>query len=258
MDSNIVSCQLTTPKKVNFARLSRLVIDLFAKIMRDILLSQYPNPQDLQKKIKDINLQQKFKIDMNRILNGDGYEKCDVSLLYSLIRYTCKINPPTVTPRRELTWGGFSIPSRECTELGDELERMRIIRNRIFGHIHNTEVEDNDFQKYFGISLGICQRLNWKFGTKDYVKELKTIETCQMEPNSLAPLTEKVKENIEMNEELRDFVRVQTGKYISLSTHTYLHTHTHTQMKRINIKKISHFRQNDCRNERTAPRNKRT
>lgn len=195
---------------------------------------------------------------MNRILNGDGYEKCDVSLLYSLIRYTCQINPPTVTPRRELTWGGFRIPSRECTELGDELERMRIIRNRIFGHIHNTEVEDNDFQKYFGISLGICQRLNWKFGTKDYVKELKTIETCQMEPNSLAPLTEKVKENIEMNEELRDFVRVQTGKYISLSTHTYLHTHTHTQMKRINVKKISHFRQNDCRNERTAPRNKRT
>lgn len=83
MDSNVVSCQLTTPKKVNFARLSRLVIDLFAKIMRDILLSQYPNPQDLQKKIKDINLQQKFKIDMNRILNGDGYEKCDVSLLYT-------------------------------------------------------------------------------------------------------------------------------------------------------------------------------
>lgn len=230
MASSVVPNQLTTPKKVNFARLSRLVIDLFARIMRDILLSHYPYPEDLQKKIRDTNLEHQFKNDMNTILDGDGYEKCDVSLLYALIRYTCEVKPPTITSKRKTVWGGTQIPSRECTELGDELERMRIIRNKIFGHIHNTEVEDNDSQKYFGISLGICQRLNWKFGTKDYVKELKTIETCQMEPDSLAPLTEKVKENIEMNEELRDFVKIQTGKYIYLSP-SHTHTHTHTDEK---------------------------
>lgn len=180
MASNVVPYQLTTPKKVNFARLSRLVIDLFARILRDILLSHYPHPEDLQKKIRDTHLEHQFKNDMNRILDGDGYEKCDVSLLYTLIRYTCEIKPPTITSKRKKVWGGIDMPSRECTELGDELERMRIIRNRIFGHIHNTEVEDSDFEKHFGISLGICQRLTGKFGTKDYVKELETIKTCRM------------------------------------------------------------------------------
>lgn len=212
MASNVVPYQLTTPKKVNFARLSRIVIDLFARILRDILLSHYPHPEDLQKKIRDTHLEHKFKNDMNRILDGGGYEKCDVSLLYALIRYTCEVKPPTITCKRKTVWGGNHLPPRECTELGDELERMRIIRNRIFGHIHNTEVEDSDFEKHFGISLGICQRLTGKFGTKDYVKELETIKTCRMEADLLVVLTEKVKKDIEMNEELRDYVRTQTDK----------------------------------------------
>lgn len=233
MASSVVPNQLTTPKKVNFARLSRLVIDLFARIMRDILLSHYPYPEDLQKKIRDTNLEHQFKNDMNTILDGDGYEKCDVSLLYALIRYTCEVKPPTITSKRKTVWGGTQIPSRECTELGDELERMRIIRNKIFGHIHNTEVEDGLFEKHFSISLGICQRLTGKFGTKDYVKELETIKTCRMEADFLVLLTERVKMYIEMSEELRDYVRTHTGiKSLSL-----FHTHTHTQGGRERKKK---------------------
>lgn len=142
MASNVVLCQLTTPKKVNFARLSRLVIDLFARIMRDILIFYYPRPEDLQQKIKDTNLQQKFKKDRDRILHRDSYEKCDVSLLYALIRYACEITPPTITNRRKMEWGGDCIPSRDCTTLGDEIERIRIMRNKVLGHVPCTEVEN--------------------------------------------------------------------------------------------------------------------
>lgn len=66
MASRAVTCQLTTPKKVNFARLSRLVIDLFARIMRDILFFHYQSADDLQQKLRESNLKmdQKLKIDM--------------------------------------------------------------------------------------------------------------------------------------------------------------------------------------------------
>uniref|UniRef100_A0A8W8HTT2 DZIP3-like HEPN domain-containing protein n=1 Tax=Magallana gigas TaxID=29159 RepID=A0A8W8HTT2_MAGGI len=212
MASNVVTCQLTTPKKVNFARLSRLVFDLFARILRDILVFHYQRPEDLQQRIKDKHLEQKFKKDINRILDGDRYEKCDVTLLYTLIRFTCNIEPPTVTKRRKMEWGGECIPSRECTTLGDEIERIRIIRNGVCCHVPCTELEDNELEKYYGISLGICQRLTGQFGTKDYVKELETIRTCRMEDDSVVLLTETVKENIRMNKGLRIYVRKETKK----------------------------------------------
>uniref|UniRef100_K1S052 Uncharacterized protein n=1 Tax=Magallana gigas TaxID=29159 RepID=K1S052_MAGGI len=141
MASNVVPCHLTTPKKVNFARLSRLVIDLFVRILRDILAFYYPRPDDLQQRIKGTTLEQKFKKDRDRILDGDSYEKCDVSLLCTLIRYTCDIRPPTITNRRKMEWGGDRIPSRDCTTLGDEIERIRIIRNNNGRNRNNTKVK---------------------------------------------------------------------------------------------------------------------
>lgn len=215
MASNVVPCQLTTPKKVNFARLSRVVIDLFTRILRDILIFYYPRTEDLQQKIKDTNLEQKFKKDRYRILHGDSYEKCDVSILYTLIRYTCEITPPTITIRRKMEWGGDCIPSRDCTTLGDELERIRIIRNRALGHVPSTELENNEFEKYFDISLGICKRLTGLFGMNDYVNELETIRTCRMENDPVVILTEKVNEVIKMNEEMRIYVGKQTNSECS-------------------------------------------
>lgn len=212
MASNVVPCHLTTPKKVNFARLSRLVIDLFARILRDILVFYYPRPDDLQQKITGNNLEQKFKKDRDRILHGDSYEKCDVSLLYTLIRYTCDIKPPTVTYRRKMEWGGDRIPSRDCTTLGDEIERIRIIRNRVLGHVPCTELENNEFEKYFQIAVGICKRLTGLFGTKDYVNELETIRTCRMETDPVVILTEKVNEVIKMNEEMRNYFGKETRR----------------------------------------------
>ena len=212
-----VPSQLTTPKKVNFARLSRIVFDLFAQILRDILLFYYQRPKDLQQKIKDVQLQHKLKKHMTTIMDGDGYEKCDIQILYTLLRNTCQIIPPTITERRRLGWGGDDMPSRDCITVGDDIERIRIIRNKICSHINNTEIEDGKFEKYYEISLGVCKRLTGKFGAKDYVEELETLKMCRMEADVLVALTEQVIESIESNEALRDYVTKQTSKINSLS-----------------------------------------
>lgn len=88
MASKVAQRQLTTPKKVNYARLSRLIIDLLAPVLRDILLFYYPCPEDVQEKVIKTHLENIFRKDMSKILDGDGYEKCDISLIYKLIRHT--------------------------------------------------------------------------------------------------------------------------------------------------------------------------
>lgn len=192
MASNVVPCQLTNAKKVNFARLSRLVIDLFARILRDILVFHYPRPEDLQQRIRDKHLEERFRKYMNKILDGDRYEKCDVTILYNLIRHTCHITPPTVTRKRKMAWGGDRMPSKDCITLGDDIERMNIIRNEVWGHASSTEIEDNLLEKYFDISEGVCRRLIGHYGIKNYVKELETIRNCRMEEDSVH---ERVMEN---------------------------------------------------------------
>lgn len=124
----------------------------------------------------------------------------------------CIHTPPTITNRRKMEWGGNCIPSRDCTTLGDEIERIRIIRNRVLGHVPCTELNNNEFEKYFGISLGICRRLTGLFGTKDYVNELETIRTCRIEDDPVVILTEKVNEVIKMNKEMLIFVGKETRK----------------------------------------------
>lgn len=214
MDCRKKSTQLTTTKKVNFARLCRVVIDLLTSILRDILLSYSPCPEDLRQRIEDLKLNAKFRKDMNKIMDGYCYEKCDISLLYSLLRYTCQIQPPKPTKRRKMGWGGDIIPSRDCISLSDDIERIRIIRNRVCSHISYTEIEDGDFEKYIGISMAICQRLNGNYGTKDYVKELETCITCRMDDDEFKEVLEKLQENIESNEALRDYVKKKTSKQL--------------------------------------------
>lgn len=55
-----------------------------------------------------------------------------------------------------MIWGGDFILFWECIEVSDDIERIRIIWNRVFGYVYFIDVEDGDYEKYFEILLGIC------------------------------------------------------------------------------------------------------
>lgn len=86
---------------------------------------------------------------MDRIFYGDSYEKCDVLFLYILIRYICDIKLLIVIYRCKMEWGGDCILFWDCIILGDEIERIRIICNRVLGYVLCIELENNEFEKYF-------------------------------------------------------------------------------------------------------------
>ena len=75
---------------------------------------------------------------------------CGISILYSLIR-----NSPITPPTRK--WGGTAVVPTDTTA-SDDVERVRICRNEMFGHAAN-EV----FKKFVDDIRKICKRFDkWK------------------------------------------------------------------------------------------------
>lgn len=55
-----------------------------------------------------------------------------------------------------MIWGGNLILFWDCKELGDDVERIRIIWNRVFSYVYFIDMEDGDFEKYLEIFLDVC------------------------------------------------------------------------------------------------------
>lgn len=100
-----------------------------------------------------------------------NYKDFDVSLLYTLIRNLC----PSVKPTQG--WGIEPIDSN--TQVGDDIERLRLFRNTYYGHADSTIIPDDVFEDLWTGLKSVIQRLqiyttNWR--TTDYEETLAKIE----------------------------------------------------------------------------------
>lgn len=50
--------------------------------------------------------------------------------------------------------------------VGDDIERIRIIRNNLFGYIFIFAVLENEFEEYWSIIFDICIRMDVKLSNK--------------------------------------------------------------------------------------------
>lgn len=96
------------------------------------------------------------------------YEKFDVSLLYTLIRNLCPSFKPTQG------WG--TEPKTTDTQVGDDIERLRLFRNNYYGHADSTELPDGDFENLWKELKSVIKRLQTKKWSKtDYEEELRKV-----------------------------------------------------------------------------------
>lgn len=101
-----------------------------------------------------------------------NYKDFDVSLLYTLIRNLC----PSVKPTQG--WGIEPIDSD--TQVGDDIERLRLFRNTCYGHADSTIIPDDVFEDLWTGLKSVIQRLqiyttNWR--TINYEEQLAKIES---------------------------------------------------------------------------------
>ena len=178
---------LTTDEKANFQRLTRLLMRGGLALLREVFDSIHP-PANLPAVLGNPAIKSKLQTLRGRVLthpewnclynpSGPGtYGKStdfDISLLCKLFRETCGLTPPAT--------GWKDLPNITDHSLGADLVRIRIYRNKIYGHNHTMEVTDADFGKLWmeiseallrlASSISSAKRDEWKNSIETFFHE---------------------------------------------------------------------------------------
>jgi hypothetical protein len=173
-----------TPEQQNFTRLAITCVDLIKLVLKDILQSQI-KPEDLYNAISfcsDLTSgHQRLRPEQQRICYQPSpfvpdYSLFDITLLYKLIRNLCPSLEPT------LGWG--KTPNHSAVQIGDDIERLRVFRNEVYGHRESSKVSDTEFlSEWTDIENVIKRTQAWIFSkgvSIDYNQELKKIKDKEL------------------------------------------------------------------------------
>ena len=169
-------------EQTNYARLCRVVIELCSGILRCVL-SFFIVPSCLRQAatncaaLNTLNTQQWKLIHLAKI---EGYSNFDITLLYTLLR---NLNLSGLSPPSN-GWGRQ--PGITSTSLADDIERIRILRNEIYGHQSSMELSDQDFEQAMTILSYLCGRMDkrypkFRYPEQTFQSQLKMLATCSMD-----------------------------------------------------------------------------
>ncbi|XP_062579236.1 uncharacterized protein LOC134241175 [Saccostrea cucullata] len=183
-----------------FAKLGMAINEELTQACRDVLQMEVP-PGLVYNKVKASSIYKNIRPEQELRLIGaktDGYKEFDITLLYTLIRNIC-----TKIPRPTKGWGGNTMPSVGETTIGDDVERIRMIRNNMFGHISSASTSQTVFDDTWSIITDICQRLQ-TYTNKDYMSGLSNIQSQALEEEYETTVIEKLKEDYKNNQSLME------------------------------------------------------
>ena len=212
------SIQGTGPPKdrTRFCRLSLVIIDELTQILRDLLHNEV-HPSLIYNKVIQRNYLSKLRPEQVVVIknaNTHGYQEFDITLLYTLLRNVCQHMP---SPSQN--WGVSTMPSPNEVTVGDDIERIRLIRNKLFGHIPEAAISETDFKDYWSIISDICTRMQALLN-KDYAKRLQDAKSCSIESETENKYLELIRKMAEEEKATRDILQnIQskfTGKEIIL------------------------------------------
>lgn len=187
-----------SPKQLNFAHLAIACVDVIKKPLIDILDINI-KPNDLCKQVK------KSKYLMSR-LNSDqlmtcgislhtlpDYSKFDTTLLYALIRNLC-------TGLQEPAQGWGKPPQDTDTQIGDDIERIRLFRNKNLAHVYSGELNETQFESLWSNLEDIIKRIQ-SFTTangchSDYIQQLADLKGRTVEIDEYTTIINALKEEI--------------------------------------------------------------
>lgn len=166
----------SSKEKHNFQCVTEASLDLITLALNDILLFQI-KPEDLFLKITSSDLSGRLRSDQLKLCYFPppvlpDYSKFDVSLSYTLIRNLC----PGLEPTRG--WGNE--PAPKDTQIGDDIERLRLFRNNNFAHLSSAAIPDDTFKELYKTLKSVFERLKSHPGCSvDYEQELIEIKSSK-------------------------------------------------------------------------------
>ncbi|XP_062585225.1 uncharacterized protein LOC134246893, partial [Saccostrea cucullata] len=185
-----------------FAKLGMAINDELSQAYRDILKINV-DPKDMNALVKSEDIFRNLSANQRLLLSQtatSGYKELDISLMYKLLRNICK-NIPQPTNG----WGGDSMPKEGENTVGDDIERIRLIRNDVFGHVSSASTTKDTFDKCWLIISKVCTRLQLYTG-KNYLNGLQNIREQSLKKEDELAEIEKIKNDCQRDVELRDLI----------------------------------------------------
>ena len=177
-----------TQEETNFYRVAVIILDISGNVMRDMLASHIPPSSilsmvnNIPQKVRNKNLSAQQVYDINMAAMSGSYAGFDPTLCYFLLRSLC----PSLKPTGK--WGNSPINPQAITP-GDDIERLRICRNEMYGHVASASLSNGAYAQLL-IDIGIIfQRFdlysdpNGKhiYESTTYSDQLKQVRTRQMD-----------------------------------------------------------------------------
>ncbi|XP_062575505.1 uncharacterized protein LOC134237418 [Saccostrea cucullata] len=206
------SSGLNLDDRTRFAKVGMAINDVLTQTLRDILQNNIPSSKifvkvNASKRYKDLNGEQQ---NLLQDATNSGYEKFDITLLYTLIRNFSTITKPT------RGWGLKALPAPgEITE-GDDVERIRLIRNNVFGHVNSASTSQPVFDDCWSIISDICTRLESYTG-KSYLNDLSYIKNLSLEENKREAIIDQIKVECKHDKEILEKMHSIESNMHSLS-----------------------------------------
>ena len=166
--------------RTNYARLGLVVVDIFQKIFREIMRSNIA-PGVLSIQIKNHpsvfnRMTNEERASLNTLTSGT-YDYIDFTLLYKLMRSFPLLVDPTQG------WG--KQPTIKDVTISDDVERLRIVRNKLVHRI-KADIDLIDMNNIFSDILNITQRIDTYLGKQQdqgFTREVLNFQTHSMDPD---------------------------------------------------------------------------
>ncbi|XP_028517235.1 uncharacterized protein LOC114575831 [Exaiptasia diaphana] len=142
-----------TKENTNFARLCKLLIDGGTHALRVIFDAKHP-PHDLKKHLMDSRIHNILKnLKAKKLLRPEQWNRLypsvgsatstgfDITLLSLLLRNICNLPTPVKGWNEEPATGSVNVE--------DDVVRLRLYRNNLYGHISEPALSNADFNKYW-------------------------------------------------------------------------------------------------------------
>lgn len=194
----------STKENTNYARVSRLIVDVCADLLRKLLEKRLPlnqfktNLQNFKSKIfENLNSKQKELLyPRNKIFNG-SYDDFDISLLYTVLRTFGNLPPPTK---------GWGIPPvANDHSISANIERIRVIKNDSYSHYLKASISDSNFNSiWLEISRTVEEIETTMFPGSTYFKNaVDNLKSDPLDPDVEKIYIEKLTKLKEEEEELK-------------------------------------------------------
>ena len=144
-----------------------------------------------------------------------NYSECDITLVYSLLR---NLVPTSTSIRPTAGWG--KQVSAGDTALGDDVERIRVIRNEMYGHLSTTTLSDSTYNNFMQMLHDICNRMDTVHSgslaspsprSQSYSQTLTDIQVASMDPAMEARYTDELRRMKEADKDTRDLIEAVKG-----------------------------------------------